>query len=856
MEENLQINDISNETGNIGQNQSVDSLFQPTGSNNLDLTFIDTAMTPLAEPKEPTVSQPKKPTTAAEYWDRVSRGAPGLGIMARAAGGDSGDGGSDGDDSDDSGDVDSGWAGKGNEAFEKAFEKASKMNKADKAEADKAEAAKAKADRAKAEREAHESEHSSGGETDNSPTDGSESSDGGGSGSAEYSNEADIAYSEVSRTKAASTVAMGEAQEAYNTYKTTLANEKQAEANVKTATEKLQEAREVVKQAEQVANKANAEALQAKQEADKLVDNIKDNIQNIVDSKKTTGEIVANALTMGIYGAVTDKQLENIPGAAINAGGNIANVAESVVNIVTDNVTGVLQGAMEAGMHGTGNLAQTIVNAVGGRLAGSSALSMPVIDGIANVIEGAIASAPMAAMNMGAVAAGDVTTNMAKQDRADIMTAGLEAAQEAIANGATAKEAGAAAMQAMIDKQAEITGIDDVEYNTAVLTNNLNGGNPNSGGFAEVLTTIGAAASAMEIAQDKSEEARVARVQANAASINNDIEALEAQAQQAQQELVQAQQAHQEALATATQAVQALEQANAAAEAALNKYVEASKGAVDAVKSAKARMNAPIDDNSSYNADPGDSETTADALVIPDDIWSREIKEVPDPLKGTPLGDCLQEFYDIFNNYNSEINVDAYQHWWNDFITYMKSIWGASNKSSFLSKVANTVQGVWSALKAVKSIFKGRTEGHIVEFGKRCLSLLLNVGIAIMTGGASIPVQTSVTIIKQLWKNLKNDVVDSDLNQILENPNSEGGDYEYYDTYKAIADDADAKWQLPAELGENYVAGKRSNNYSDYNYGLESDDKQKGQLYSDEDVKGFITKVYRKSPTIYKLKLN
>lgn len=832
--EDLQINDISNETGNIGQNQSADSLFQPSNSNagNLDLTFIDTALTPLA-------SSPKESSTTSSGY-KVVKGSEAYAGFGRAAGGDSG--------SDDDDDVGSGWAGEGNENFERSFEKASKEHERQRSEREKADKER---ERARAEREAHESEHSSGGETDTSPSGGSESS--GGGGYSEYhANEADTAYSESSKAAAASTVAMDKAQKAYDNYKETLANEKQAEANLRNATEKLQEAREAVKQAEQAANKANAEALQAAQEASKLVNNIKDNIQNIVDSKKTTGEIVANALTMGIYGAVTDKQPENIPGAAINAGGNIANVAESVVNIVTDNVTGVLQGAMEAGMHGTGNLAQTIVNAVGGRLAGSGALSMPVIDGIANVIEGAIASAPMAAMNMGAVAAGDVTTNMAKQDRADIMTAGLEAAQEAIANGATAKEAGAAAMQAMIDKQAEITGIDDVEYNTAVLTNNLNGGNPNSGGFVEVLTTIGAATSAMEIAREKAEEARVARVQANATAINNDIETLEAQAQQAQQELAQAQQAKQEALATATAAVKTLEQANATAQEALDRYLNASKDSMTTAEEAGKRIGAeppPV-------GDPEDNDEAADALIISDDTWSREIKEVPDPLKGTPLGDCLQEFYDIFNNYNSEINVDAYQHWWNEFITYMKSIWGASNKSSFLSKVASTVSGVWNALKAVKSIFKGRTEGHIVEFGKRCLGLLMNAGIVIMTGGASIPVQTTVTILKQLWKNMKTEVVDSDLNQIMENPNSDGGDYEYYDTYKAIADDADAKWQLPSDLGENYVAGKRSNNYSDYNYGLEGEDEQKGQLYSDEEIKDFITKVYRKSPTLYKLKIN
>ena len=721
MEENLQINDISNETGNIGQNQSADSLFQSTGSNNLDLTFIDTAMTPLAEPKEPT--QSSKPSGY-----KVVKGSEAYAGFGRAAGGDSSDD-SDDDSGSDDDDDDSGWAGEGNEAFERAFERASKENERREREREKAE--KEEAERAKERERARKERGSSGGETETETSTDSGSVSGGGSdtGPSEYANDADDAYIESGRAYASAAAAMGKAQEAYDNYKETLANEKQAEANVKTATEKLTVAQEELTRAQDVQSKYLSQTNEIRKE-----------------------------LSMYTANPLSDKL-------------NITSSIGSNINI--DAKKGTIEIETSKGTYsinkGTGEMS------LDGKPVGEDYTEEDAISKVFGLIEKLVGPS-------------EESKKFAEDLQADIK-------------------------------------------------------------FANKI---------LELKEDLTDSYRtLMKAAENVTAAKQGLNTAQAELTASNQALAQAQQAKQEALATATQAVHALDKANAAAEAALNKYVEASKGAVEAVESAKERMNAPIDDNSSYNADPGDSETTANSLVIPEDVWSREIKEVPDPLKGTPIGDCLQEFYDIFNNYNSEINADAYQHWWNNFVTHMKTIWGTSNsKAGFLSKVANTVQGVWSALKAVKSIFKGRTEGHIVEFGKRCLSLLLNVGIAVMTGGASIPVQTTTTIIKQLWKNLKNDVVDSDLNQILENPNSEGGDYEYYDTYKAIVDDADAKWQLPSELGENYVAGKRSNNYSDYNYGLESDDRQKGQLYSDEDVKGFITKVYRKSPTIYKLKLN
>lgn len=341
-----------------------------------------------------------------------------------------------------------------------------------------------------------------------------------------------------------------------------------------------------------------------------------------------------------------------------------------------------------------------------------------------------------------------------------------------------------------------------------------------------------------------------ANIAEQAFKLQDQAEQLENQIKQQNQNLVAAQQAEKQALALANQEVSKLEALANAAQEALDRYENVSRNTVDETSATGARIN----DEEIPLSDPKDSDNAADTLKVSDEMWSREIKEVPDILKGTQLGEVMQEFLDIFNNYNSEINAGAYQSWWNSFMTYLKSIWGSANKQEgLISKIGRTVSGIWNGLKTVKDIFLGRTEGHITEFAKGLLGLMLKGAVVVMTGGQAIPAITTVNIIKGLWKSLKNDVVDSDLNQILENPNSEGGEYEYYDVYKAVADDADSKWSIPSDFGENYVAGKRQGSYGDYNYGLEGEDEQKGQLYSDEEIKDYIHRVYRKSPTLYKI---
>ena len=860
MEENLQINDISNETGNIGQNDSTDSLFQPSSSSsgNLDVTFIDRALTPLAEPEEPTVAQPKKPTTAAEYWDMVARGAPGLAGIARAAGGDSGS-----DDSDVSDETLSEMEEKSKRDVEEHNERVRAENakrakdkeareKAarDKAERDKAERDKAERDAAR--ENAHEGGSDAGEGSDDSTSSGGFS--GGGTttagGGIEYENSADKAFGEAERATSAATAQAGKAQEAIDSWKGAKVETQQAEANVKTATEKLTKAQDVVKAANQEANKKQAEAVAAANTANETIKGFEDKIQDIVDSKMTAGQIALDAVTMGIYGAVTQDKLEGVAGNAPGAAGGVVSVVESVVSALSGEVTGAMQAAMEAAMHGGGGLSG-VLESLGGALT-NAGLSMPAADAIVNAVEGVANSMAMAGLNAGATAFGDVTTNMSKQDQADILQAGLDAVKTAMAEGATSAEAVEAANKAMLAKQAEITGIDDDEYNQAVLTNNLNNGNPNSGGYVNTMAAIATTAAVQEIANQKAKEAQVARTQANAVEINNPLDELEQQLKEAQQALTTTQQAEQQAKIAAYNELVKSEQLSAAAEEALNRYTEASSETTEANERVAGKI-ADANTGDMPVGEPEDSESVSDELTL-DESWIRDIKTLPEALQETMIGSTIQEFLDILNNYNSLINKDMYLDWWNSFMQSLRSIWGTTNKDSFITKIGNTVKQIWKYVKGCKDIFKSRTEGHITEFVKKCLGLLMIGAVTVLTGGQNIPALTVVTITKLLWRSLKSDEVDVDLSRMLDTEDNE--DSEDYDMFKEVADDAEIKWQLPSDLGENYVAGKRSNSYSDYNYGLEGEDEQRGQLYSDEDVKGFINRVYRKSPTIYRLKLN
>lgn len=352
-----------------------------------------------------------------------------------------------------------------------------------------------------------------------------------------------------------------------------------------------------------------------------------------------------------------------------------------------------------------------------------------------------------------------------------------------------------------------------------------------------------------------------AKLQEQARDIRDQLQAEEqmrGRLADAQAELEAATKAAQEAIAAQDAAAKVLDKALGEAEvaskeftAALEKYNEVSgaanierEEAGENVGSAAKEAADALKNGLNNDGNSGDTNVVKETI----NRWlNGDNDDHIDILDGTLLGDIKQDIETIINGFDSEVDGNKYREVTEGFVKNVSDI--ISSKSSWFDKLTGIFGAFKTWLNELRSTFYSRKEGKIVDFIRSNVRLGIRIALALLTGGGTIAAELLTDMGRIMWNSLrswiKGDLVNAGWE--LDGIDSDGSGEAFWNDIITVTDPDFSGLTDP--FNNLYGNQNVNKNYSDYNYGLEG--KQKGQLYSDEEIKSFINTVVRKSPVKY-----
>lgn len=325
-------------------------------------------------------------------------------------------------------------------------------------------------------------------------------------------------------------------------------------------------------------------------------------------------------------------------------------------------------------------------------------------------------------------------------------------------------------------------------------------------------------------------------------------------AQEADQKLAAAEQEARQAIAQQTAAGKVLDNAISASEKASSEFDKAIEAYNEAIGASMADTSAAGENAANATAEAnkqlqdglnsGGGETTPDV--------AEDIKQTlngtngdNDVFEGTIIGIIKDDIERIRAGFESEADGTAYANMTSQFVDRLVSTI-TSGQLSWFQKLSGIFTSFKDWLNNLRETFYSRKEGKIVDFIRQNINLGIRVALALLTGGGSVAAELMLDMGRIMWNSLRNwirgDLVNAGWE--LDGLDSDGSGEAFWNDVITVTDPDYIALNDP--FANVYSSDKVNKNYSDYNYGLEG--KQKGQLYSDKDIKSFITTVVRKSP--------